>query len=228
MSQALIETVRVVDGEVPLWDLHLERLARSAQALGMARPAPVPPDDGGDIIVRYLFAPDGSISVTRREVPPPAPLALTVSSVPHCGYPHKLADRGWLDAAAASAAVLGADDALLLDGSGQVIETTRWAIGWWSDDRLVFPPLASGGLPSVARARTASLLLMGIGTEELTVAGLAGKSLVACNAARGVAAVVSLDGATVPPDRRTMVLAEQFWRGGSLDPAARFDDLCRS
>ncbi len=214
MSRSLIETVRVIDGAIPLWQLHVERLTRSAAALRMAAPALGQPADDGDVIIRYLVADDGSVSVARREVPTIAPLMLAVSSVTHRGYRHKVADRGWLDDASASAAMLGADDALLLDDRGRVVEASRWAVGWWSGDRIVFPPLALGGLPSVARERITSLLPRTAGEAETTMRGIADKAFFACNAARGVVAVAALDGVPVPQDPRTAMLAAGFWKDG--------------
>ena len=45
------------------------------------------------------------------------------------------------------------DDVLFFDAEGYLVESSIWAIGWWDRETLVFPPLALGGLPSVARAR---------------------------------------------------------------------------
>lgn len=208
---ALIETVRVLDGQVPLWPLHKARLEQSGHALGMAVPRLEAPAHGEDRIVRYQVARDG-VGITEREVVPPAPLVLATSPAPHRGYRHKTTDRAWLEAARTSVLPLGADDALLLDADGYVIEATNWAIGWWDGERLFFPPLSLGGLPSVARARLAETVRGGIHTGALRYDELAWRSLVACNAARGLVLVSSLDGEPVPGNLRTTAVAARFWR----------------
>lgn len=207
---ALIETVRVTQGQVPLWSLHLARLEQSAHALGLPVPALQAPAFGDDRIVRYEISRNGA-AISEREVNTPAPLALVTSPAPHRGYRHKVADRAWLEAARTSVIPLGADDALLLDAEGFVIEATNWAIGWWDGERLCFPPLSLGGLPSVARARLAETVRGGIHTSALRYDELAWRSLVACNAARGLVLVSALDGEPVPGNLRTIAVAKRFW-----------------
>lgn len=208
---ALIETVRVIDGQVPLWPLHLARLEQSAHALGVRVPALEAPAFGDDRIVRYEVSAEG-VKLTDREPASVAPLNLVTSPAPHRGYRHKTTDRAWLEAARTSVLTLGADDALLLDGDGYVIEATNWAIGWWDGERLFFPPLSLGGLPSVARARLAETVRGGIHTAALRYDELAWRSLVACNAARGMVLVSALDGEPVPGNLRTTAVAGRFWK----------------
>ncbi len=54
--------------------------------------------------------------------------------------------------ARAEAEAVGADDALLLNASGEVAETTSANLFWVEDDELRTPSLASGALPGVTRA----------------------------------------------------------------------------
>ncbi len=208
---ALIETVRVTDGRAPLWPLHLERLRRSADALDILLP-PLDEPHGDDRVVRYEIDASGVLSLSERDVEAAEPLELITSPAAHRGYPHKVADRGWLEAARTSVGPQGGDDALLLDAEGRVVESSIWAIGWWEGEQLYFPPLALGGLPSVARARMAETVRGGIKEAVLRREELAWRSLVACNAARGLTLVSSLDGEPVPGNLRTTAVAARFWR----------------
>ncbi len=208
---ALVETVRVIDGQAPFWALHLERLRRSATALSIPLPRLEPPT-GDERVVRYEIDEANGLTVSEREIELAQPLDLATSPAPHRGYRHKVADRAWLEAARTSVVPLGADDALLLDDENRVVEATIWAIGWWDGEQLFFPPLALGGLPSVARARMAETVRGGIHEAVLRREELAWRSLVACNAARGVALVSSLDGEPVPGNLRTTAIAARFWK----------------
>ena len=161
-------------------------------------------------MVRCELHPDGWHLVPRQ---PPAtgPVALVTSPGVHRGYPHKTTDRAWLEAARLSVTPLRADDALLLDAEGRVVEATRWAIGWWDGEEMMFPPLSLGGLPSVARTHLSRLVRGGVRTEVLARQELSGRCLVACNAARGIVPVAALDGEAVPGNLRTAPLAQRFW-----------------
>lgn len=207
----LIETVRVIDGVAPLWQLHMRRVERSANELGLRLPPLPEPAGGEDRVIRFEIG-DGTMRVSERDVPPPGPIALATSPALHRGYRHKLADRGWLEAARLSVQPLGADDALLLDADGMMIESAIWAIAWWDTETLCFPPLSLGGLPSVARARLAETVRGGIREVSIRREELAWRSLVACNAARGMVPVHSLDGEPVPGNLRTTAVAGRFWK----------------
>ena len=207
----LIETVRVIDGLAPLWPLHLRRLQQSAAELGIQVPVIPEPSGGDDRVIRFELS-DGSMRVSERDVPPIEPIALATSPAVHRGYPHKITDRGWLEAARLSVQPLGADDALLLDSDTVMVEAAIWAIAWWDAETLCFPPLTLGGLPSVARARLAETVRGGIREAPIRREELAWRSLVACNAARGMVAVHSLDGEPVPGNLRTTAVAGRFWK----------------
>ncbi len=206
----LIETVRVREGRAPLWPLHSARVNRSAGMLGVELPDLAPPVGGVDRVVRYAIE-AGRVTLSERDVGSVAPVHLVTSPAAHRGYPHKVADRGWLTAARHGVQQLGGDDALLLDGEGRLIEATLWAVGWWDGDRLCFPPLDLGGLPSVARNRLAEIARGGVREVALHRDQLAWRALVVCNAARGIVPVATLDGEPVPGNHRTGALADRFW-----------------
>ncbi|HRP08232.1 MAG TPA: aminotransferase class IV [Gemmatimonadales bacterium] len=209
---ALIETVRVRDGVAPLWSLHMRRLERSASELHMTLPELPVPRGGDDRIIRYEIAADGGWQVSERDVPPEQPVALATSPAPHRGYPHKVSDRGWLEAARLTVQQLGADDALMLDSAGAMVEATICTVAWWEEELLTFPPLELGGLPGVGRARLAETARGGIREAVIRREELSWRSLVVCNAARGLIPVHSLDGEPVPANFRTPVVADRFWR----------------
>ncbi len=212
MTLELIETVRVRGGFAPLWPLHVQRLGRSAAALGIPlAEMPAAPSGGEDRVVRYAVAADG-VRVTERAVGSVAPVSLVTATTRHPGYPHKTTARAAFEAAQAEARARGADDALLLSSEGLVAETSIWALGWWEEAGLVFPPLSLRVLPSVARARLAELVPVreqAARREELP----AGAAMVVVNAARGVVAVQGLDGEPVGADSRTALVAAAFWDG---------------
>ncbi|MES2124695.1 MAG: aminotransferase class IV [Gemmatimonadota bacterium] len=210
MTTALIETVRVIDGVAPLWPLHQARLAASAEALGLDLPPVIEPEGGVDRVVRIEVS-ESRILVSDREVGSTAPIALYTSPVVHRGYPHKASERAWLEAARLTAGRFQADDALLLSEEGKMVEASIWAVGWWAGESLYFPPLALGGLPSVARQRLAETVRGGIHEATVTRSELRGVALLACNAARGVVSVAALDDDAVPANHRTLALSRRFW-----------------
>lgn len=202
--------MRVVEGRAPLWPLHLARAKASARALGISLPELTPPRGGDDRVIRYAISTEG-VELSERDVGSTAPIHLVTSPAPHRGYPHKTNDRGWLAAARHGVQPVGADDALLLDSQGRVVEATSWAVGWWDVDQLCFPPLELGGLPSVGRYRLDEVARSGIQDVVLFRESLAWLAIFVCNAARGVVPVATLDGDEVPDNHRTIALAGRFW-----------------
>ena len=210
MADTLLETVRIIDGVAPLWPLHRWRLMNSALLLGLPLPEFDAPAGGADRVLRIEFSGEAP-QLTEREIGSVEPVSLASAPAPHRGYPHKTTTRAWLEAARATGRATGADDALMFDTAGRLIEATRWAIGWWDGEILCFPPAALGGLKSVARARLTEMARGGVRDAVLTRDELAKRSLLACNAARGVLSVGMLDGTLLPPNPRTDALAKRFW-----------------
>ena len=209
-QHGVFETVRIINGSVPLWPLHVARLARGAESMRYELPRVAEPSGGEDRIVRIELGPAG-LSYSERELGSEQPIALLVSPVVHRGYRHKFVDRAWLEAARTTATPFGADDVILCDDAGNLVEATRWAIGWWESETLCFPPLTLGGLASVARTRLGEIARGGIRERAIHGSTLSGRSLLACNAARGIVPVAALDGAPMPANHRTEALAKRFW-----------------
>lgn len=210
MADTLIETVRIIDGRAPLWPLHRWRLMNSALALGLPWPECEAPEGGPDRVIRFELV-EGRIEISEREVEAIESLSLVSSVMPHRGYPHKVGARAWLEAAHTTGRASGADDALMFDPEGRLLEGTRWAVGWWDGETLCFPPLALGGLKSVARARITEMTRGGLKEAVLNREELGRRSFIACNAARGVVSVELLDGKPIAPNPRTVALAKRFW-----------------
>ncbi|HEU4698779.1 MAG TPA: aminotransferase class IV [Gemmatimonadales bacterium] len=210
-TAGLIETVRVRDGVAPLWGLHLNRLFLSCKALGIPHPRELTvPAGGPDRVHRLLVTARGTEASERAVGAAPAVRLVTARGVVHRPYPHKTTERGQFERAAAEARAAGADDALLVTADGLVAETTVRAVLWWRGGRVAGPPLATGILPSVGRARIAELV--GEVVEERLAAGeLAAREPFLVNAVEGVTAVATLDGGTVAAGPGLRELQARFW-----------------
>ncbi|HEX6107556.1 MAG TPA: aminotransferase class IV [Gemmatimonadales bacterium] len=202
--------MRIRNGVIPLWSLHLSRLAASCQALGVPLPGELPTPAGGPDRVHRLLVSRRGLEVTGRAVPENTAVRLAIARVPHEGYPHKTTDRDPFERALAEARSQGADDALLLTRGGFVAEAAIWTLFWWADGRIGAPPLSLGILPSVARARVAELA-GGIEERRLRPDELRGLPLLVGNAVRGLVPVASLAGDPVPPWPDPERLSGAFW-----------------
>ena len=207
---SLIETIRIRNGEAPLWYLHLRRLAVSCKALGIPLPGVLEVPKGGTDRVYRLEVGMRGMQVSERLVGPATPVKLVVSKVAHHSYPYKTTDRAQFDRAGDAARAAGADDALLLTPGGFVAETSIWSVLWWEDNQLCGPAFDLGILPGVGRARLTELVGK-VEERHSTLRELEGRPFILVNAVRGVVPVASLDGVPVPGSRETDALARRFW-----------------
>ena len=207
---SLIETIRIRNGEAPLWYLHLRRLAVSCKALGVPLPGVLEVPQGGNDRVYRLEVGMRGMQVSERLAGPATPVKLMVSKVAHHSYPYKTTDRAQFDRALDAARAAGADDALLLTPGGFVAETSIWSVLWWEGDQLCGPAFDLGILPGVGRARVTELIGK-IEERHATRRELEGLPFILVNAVRGVVPVASLDGVPVPGSRETDALARRFW-----------------
>jgi branched-subunit amino acid aminotransferase/4-amino-4-deoxychorismate lyase len=208
-APALIETIRVRHGLVPLLSLHERRLAASCEALGLPVPELDLPADVSDRVLRVEVG-AGGVTVTSREVGPVAPVRLITSAVVHQPYRHKTTARGQFDLALAEAREAGAEDALMLTGDGFVAEAAIWCLYWWDGDRISAPALDLGVLPGVSRTRIEEIAGPVLPSRVLREA-LRGRSLFLSNAVRGVVPVAQLDAWQVPAHPGTVRLVQRFW-----------------
>jgi branched-subunit amino acid aminotransferase/4-amino-4-deoxychorismate lyase len=167
--------------------------------------------DGGDGIVRLEASRDGDgrlhlVGVPRGWEPERAEWSAVLAPFLHSGPgPHggvKVTSRLRLALAAESAREAGADEALLLDASGWLVEGARSSIVVVSPQgEPRTPPLARGAVAGVGRA----IVLEGIrevaerdvARGELALA----REIVAVNAVRGAVAITRLDGRLVGEGR---------------------------
>jgi branched-chain amino acid aminotransferase len=164
---AVFETIGVFDGALPLWSAHLARLERDALALEI----PFSPRDDlrssaeelltrapVDDIVRITLAagvdgrPTWCMTTRRRSGrDSPVRLHLTDPVVPGALAAIKTTSRAAHVLASRAARLAGADDALLVDPDGRVLETTTANVFLRCGDELRTPRLDGSILPGVAR-----------------------------------------------------------------------------
>jgi branched-subunit amino acid aminotransferase/4-amino-4-deoxychorismate lyase len=206
----LIETMRIRNGEAPLWYLHLRRLAVSCKALGVPLPGELDVPKGGNDRVYRLEVGMRGVQVSQRLAGPTTPVKLVVSKVAHHSYPYKTTERAQFDRALDAARAAGADDALLLTPGGFVAETAIWSVLWWEYDQLCGPAAELGILPGVGRARVTELAGK-VEERRSNLKDLQGLPVFLVNAVRGVVPVASLDGVATPSSPYTETLARRFW-----------------
>ena len=169
-NTSLIETIHASPtGEMALLDLHLDRLLRSAQALGFDNPSresirrqvaehvACQPLKGSDLRVRLLMDPSGKVTVESYALPPLtgvplvaiAPVRLTS---PEPFLQHKTTYRPWY-ADTMSWLTDHPDffDLIYLNEKNEVCEGSRSNVYLMQDGVWVTPPLSCGLLGGVLR-----------------------------------------------------------------------------
>jgi D-alanine transaminase len=198
---------RLVHGaaELGLGELETGAVLRAVAELAKAA------FDDGDGIVRLEASRDGDgrlhlIGVPRDPGPCPAEWSAVLAPFLHSGPgPRagvKVTSRLRLALAAESAREAGADEALLLDASGWLVEGSRSAIIVVSEHGAArTPPLARGAVAGVARAvvleRVSGLAENDIARAELAKAA----EIIALNAVRGARPITRLEGRPVGDGR---------------------------
>lgn len=143
-ARGIFETILLTDGEAPLLDAHLQRLARSAHELYGVELPPMPgtgpaPLAGATGRLRVCFVPGQPLAVEHGPRPPdPDYAVLAPFMLPGGLGAHKWADRRLLDAISAAAGPRALP--LLLDADGSVLESTRMNVLIEEHGRLVSPP----------------------------------------------------------------------------------------
>ncbi len=159
----LLETMRAEDRRIALLDGHLARLAASAVVLGYpfdlydVRQRVAEAVGAGVQRVRLTLGEGGDVEVESDpllQTPiqtawiDPEPLA--EAGTWRCTL--KTTARAHYDAHAERARQRGADEAVLVNARGEVVEGTRTTVWAEIGGRLWTPPLAAGGLAGVLRA----------------------------------------------------------------------------
>ena len=159
----LLETMRAEGGRIALLDRHLARLASSADALGYVldpgavreraaaaagegtRGVRLTLGAGGDVETETWLLEDAPMTTAWVD---PEPLA--EAGTARCL--HKTTDRAHYRRRWDRAQRLGADEAVVVNGQGEVTEGTRTNVWALLDGRLCTPPVGAGGLAGVYRA----------------------------------------------------------------------------
>jgi para-aminobenzoate synthetase/4-amino-4-deoxychorismate lyase len=146
-ARGVFETLLAVDGRALLVDEHMRRLAASVRELyGEQLPAELDlnvPEEGAWRL-RVLFRPGAGVEVERLPaLVPTEPLELRPLVLPGGLGAHK-----WLD----RELVAGPPEPLIVDISGEVLETGSGNVFIVEGDRLVTPPADGRILPGVTRA----------------------------------------------------------------------------
>ena len=165
----VFETMGAVDGALPLWDRHMQRLERGARRLGIAwEPPPnllegaletLARNDQANGVLRLTLVPMAPararwLAVARRRTGRTGPVRLVVVDdlqEPH-GPPRdlKCTARDLYDRALARATAAEADDALLVEGDA-VLETAVGNVFLRLNDQWVTPAADGRLLPGIAR-----------------------------------------------------------------------------
>jgi branched-subunit amino acid aminotransferase/4-amino-4-deoxychorismate lyase len=207
-------TARVSRGRPRFAARHARRLRRDAGALGIEPPAETDclqafcqlaqaAFGDGEGAVRLQLSRDGAgrthlVGVPRSLGPDPQQWRAIVAPLPHPGAlpwgGAKVTSQLHAALARDAARAAGADEALLLDARGRMVEGARSnLVVVTAAGTLVTPPLARGGVAGIAREivleELPELREEDVGGEDLPQA----RELVALNALRGARPVTTLD-----------------------------------
>jgi branched-chain amino acid aminotransferase len=211
-------TARVEAATPRFVERHVRRLRRDAVQLGLEPPSPESclkalitlsaaafPSGAG--IVRLELRADGRggtrlIGTARSLGHDPSVLSAVVSPLCHPGPGAapgaKLSERALLDDAADRARRSGADEAILVDREGWIVEGARTNLaGIGASGRPWTPPLARGGVAGLAREIVLESLPELRETDVSRECLAAAQEIVALNAVRGALSVARLDGRPV-------------------------------
>ncbi len=198
----LFETVLcTVAGELPRLQRHLDRLSRSAAALGFECD-----EDAARALLeaaaaercatprrlRLALAHDGRLALTQAALSPlpegEVTLRIATQRVPDANplAAHKTTLRALYDAGVREAEREGAFDSLFFSESGWLVEGGRSSVFVKLQGRWYTPPLADGALPGVMRAVLLGDAALGARERRLTRDDLdQAQAVMVCNALRG-------------------------------------------
>lgn len=226
-GDSVFETLRVSNGRPFRWPLHVERLRKGAAFLGISVPTPpkelrsimaslTDRNQLAEGLLRItLSRGPGARGYSPREAGPPT-LVVTAHELPPASGDwrlrtaslkvavgdklggHKVGSRLLNVLARAEAESAGADEALILNTSGEVLEAASGNVFWVQRNLVLTPPSAIGALPGVTRAIVLELCAaLGITTQKRKVpveALQTADGMFVTNSARGIVNVASLDG----------------------------------
>ncbi|MEU4603899.1 aminotransferase class IV [Kribbella sp. NPDC023972] len=199
----------VANGKVRGIELHRERFVGSCAAAGVEASAFWNEQIGrlpgfGRWFPRFELRTSGELAVQLRPAPP---IGGRVRVVVHEGPDPRTAPRvkgpdlellGKLKEAASHRA----DEIILLDQDGTVLEAAYSAIAWWDDDVLCFPPSDRPLLPSVTAAllrRIAAGQGVEVAERACTPADLQSREVWLLNALHGIRPIHAWNDSPIDP-----------------------------
>jgi len=222
LADGLFETLRVRGGKPLRLGAHLARLHAGAGALGIPIPrsdkdigeamgAILAANGLADGMLRLtltrgpgprgLLAPVEphptlllSVAANAPEPPPAKAIIATVTRRNEFSPASRFKTLNYLDNVLArrEAERKGADDAILLNSQGRLVESTIANLFLVIDGDVLTPPVSEGALPGVMRAEVIDRL--GAATAQLNPADLASASEAFLTNATGIRALVAVDG----------------------------------
>lgn len=237
LGDGLFETVLARAGELVDLEAHLARMTAGCAVLGLPAPDPAQAQalmrravsdaglDGARAAVRLtLTAGAGGRGLDRPGEPAPrlfataaasavpvAPARLMISTVARNeGSPaSRLKTLAYLDNVLArrEATAAGADEAVMLNGQGQVACAAAANLFWITQGEVFTPALSCGVLDGIVRRRVmaaAAVREVAVGAEALAEA----QAVFLTNSLIGVREAASLDGRRFEPSARVAEIAE--------------------
>ncbi len=205
----------LADGQIVAWEKHVARFSQSAQAQGLVRPvddflqavtSALPKE--GQYFPRIDLTERGELELRLR----PAPSlrhtlsVITATHDPRMEPAIKGPDIPALGEIQQWASSLGADDAVILDSNGHIVDGTTTCLVWSRGDDFFTPP------QSALRVASTTVSVFQDMTEDSGIrwhessaspAELERHSLYALNALHGIQAVTTwIDGPHLEPDTR--------------------------
>jgi branched-subunit amino acid aminotransferase/4-amino-4-deoxychorismate lyase len=218
------------NGSVVAYQKHLERFSASALSQGLVRPiddfltavtAKLPRE--GEYFPRVDLTERGELELRLRPAPS-LTQTLTLATAPHDPRVEpsiKGPDIPALNELRAQAQSQGADDAVILDAKGQIVDGSTTCLMWFVDGELHVPPAEAIRVESVTVAvitEIARSQSIPVNYTWATPSQLSGTQLYALNALHGIKAVTSwVDG----PELNVDLDALRKWRSHYAEFAER-------
>jgi branched-subunit amino acid aminotransferase/4-amino-4-deoxychorismate lyase len=205
------------EGHVVGYPRHLERFARSAEAQGLVHPvdnflaavtAALPRT--GTWFPRIDLTERGELELQVRPTPPlhSSLVLATASGDPRSEPTIKGPDIPALEQLRAEARQVGADDAVIVDTQGRIVDGATTCLVWFRETTMLTPPLEATRLESTTVAEVTEIAAANgfeIATEWATPADLAGVTVWALNALHGIRGVTSwIGGPTLNHDEQML------------------------
>ena len=190
----------VSEGAVVDIDAHLLRFSDSAERQGLLRPietflvaavAALPRQ--GNIFPRIELTERGELELRIRNAPPltSSMIVMNAAADPRTTPDIKGPDISALAQIQESVKDFGADDAVILNTSGQIIDGTTTCLVWVDGEKAYQPPREFLRVSSVTVAQMESILGQPLEEQSRTPSELHGCELYALNSLNGIRAVTS-------------------------------------